>query len=245
MAVIQYSALVTQLRGKLGGSQFNKGHAGYSLQRKSTPTIRQTPAQLAQRQNISIIQRGWALESPARQSEALQAAMANPVSNRLGQQVTLTGYNHYVKMMSWRLLGAQQRAAYPIADYIRTNPSVAMQMGFAYLAMEVSGYDANLGTHLIMSGTRERVWSGGQPSEEFRMFVYITSVDEFGRVIGARRATFLTRFVTVPGSIGLVDVYTGKSSVYTAGGYALVEVRTRNLAAGAEVGYWSQIIQLQ
>lgn len=245
MAVIQYSALVTQLRGKLGGSQFNKGHSGYSLQRKSTPTIRQTPAQLARRQIMSLVQRSWKEETAERKNQAAQAAISNPVYNRLGQQVILSGYNHYVKMMFWRLLRNPLDPENTIGAQIYTTPVNSAQVSFTNVELSIGestriGYALyTLNCQYLQQGTPTG------PAAFTRIYVYITKVDSQGRRVQGARPVFVLKNQWPLTGINHNERPFLTSYSFSAGDYVLLEVRTRHLGAGAETGYWSEVIQLQ
>lgn len=245
MAVIQYSALVTQLRGKLGGSQFNKGHAGYSLQRKSTPTIRQTPAQLRQRQIVSQVQRSWKEETEQRKNQAAQAAISNPTYNRLGQQVVLSGYNHYVKMMTWRLMGSPADPINTIAPAILTTPVASAQYYFSSLVMSI-GESIRIGyaTYTI-NGVSQISGTPTGTNSYTRGYVYITRVDSQGRRLQGARPVFVCKLQYSSQTVNHNDRPFLTSFYFKSGDYVLFEVRTRNLGAGAETGYWSEVIQLQ
>lgn len=97
MAVIQYTAIVNQIRGKLNGSVFNKGKTSYTLQRKQQGKRSQTTAQLRRRANFSSIQRSWKELTINERVTAEHAATLNPVRDRFGNEVVLSGYNHWVK----------------------------------------------------------------------------------------------------------------------------------------------------
>lgn len=97
MAVVQYTAAVNQIRGKLNGSVFNKYKTGYSLQRKQHPPIGARGNQLAVRSGYSAIQRRWKALSDNQRLSWQTTAAANPATNRFGEQVTLSGYNQFIK----------------------------------------------------------------------------------------------------------------------------------------------------
>ena len=245
MAVIQYSALVTQLRGKLGGSQFNKGHAGYSLQRKSTPTTRQSPAQMAQRQRLSIVQRAWKEETPERQLQAAQAAQSNPVSNRLGQQVVLSGYNHYVKMMAWRLLAGVGQETRSLSIAIDTTPQPSLVQHLPNLVIElVGGYnDGGYVVNVSSNKNREGIWGGSV--QAIRAYIYIQPSDESGKPLTNSRRVFVAYEIWKSTGVSLANLRVLTSEYLATGMHVLVEVINRNIDAGAVVGYSSQVIQLQ
>lgn len=236
MAVIQYSALVTQLRGKLGGSQFNKGHAGYTLQRKSTPTIRQTAAQLAQRQRVSTVQRSWKTETDLRKMQAAQAAQSNPVTDRFGQQVILSGYNHYVKMMTWRLFVQPGGSLNPISDEIITTPVAQSTSIIVSAEMTLQGYD-NQGRP-VFSGEIQRTRDGipTGTTNQSRVFYYMRRVDEYGRILPNSREFFLFRLSHVNATTTFSDRWVYTSLPIESGQYYRLEARTINLGAGAITG---------
>ena len=245
MAVVQYSALVTQLRGKLGGSQFNKGHNVQTLQRKSTPTIRQTPAQMRQRQIMGIVQRAWKTETPERRAQAAAAAQSNPVYNRRGQQVVLTGYHHYVKMMSWRLLIGVGQNLLPITGAIVTSPVGAYAIELSVSSMSAS-IDSQTGdVFFTLVAAKYAVGVPPEPTILTRAYFYITPVDGLGRRCSGGKTVFWLYTTAVTGNANFDNrLILGALGAYGFT-HVLLEVRTRRTDAGAETGYWSQIIELQ
>lgn len=103
MAVVQYTAIVNQIRGKLNGSVFNKGKNAYTLQRKQQPKKGLTKLQSDVRGVFSRVQRSWKLTTPQDRAVAAQSAVNNPVRDRFGNEVVLSGYNHWVKANVIRL----------------------------------------------------------------------------------------------------------------------------------------------
>ena len=244
MAVIQYSALVTQLRGKLGGSQFNKGHAGYSLQRKSTPTIRRTPAQLRWRQTISLIQRSWKNESAVRKNQATQAALSNPTTDRFGQQVVLSGYNQYVKIMSWRSSVVGGQPPLPLNRPILATPVNSALLSLPVLSIFISGVDVNGHTNFVWSAERITTGTPTGTTSDTRSYVFITRVDAGGNPMPGARPVYIRYLGYNDEPFSDVNGYFQSSEYFNNGDRVLVEVRTRHTGAGAETGYWSNVITL-
>lgn len=104
MAIIQYTAIVNQIRGKLNGSVFNKTRTGYTLQRKQQPLHRTSALQSRRRSAFSQAQRRWKELTPIQQLGAQVSSDNNPTTDRLGNQVVLAGYNHFVKANIMSLL---------------------------------------------------------------------------------------------------------------------------------------------
>lgn len=244
MAVVQYSALVTQLRGKLAGSQFNKNKTGYSLQSKSTPTRRQSPAQIRQRQAIGLVQRTWASETDARRNQATQAANSNPTSDRFGNQVALSGYNQYVKMMSWRLLTHIGGTPVSIGDPIITTPVAAGRLDITNLVLQFNGYDSN--GRLLLRRSFDRniavTPTGGNASS--RAYLFLIQTDENGRILTNAREVFFSAFGFSMAHVALFSQPVHTSWYFAAGQYYLFRVYSRNLYAGAETAFSEQLVQI-
>ena len=95
MAVIQYSGLVSQVRGKIQGTVFSKGHAGFTAYKKGTPRQLKTSEQLRVMQGMSTNGHTWNELDSADKSVWNDIAIANPVPNRIGDTVTLSAYHYY------------------------------------------------------------------------------------------------------------------------------------------------------
>lgn len=97
MAIVQYTGIVNQLRGKLNGSVFNRYRTGYSMQKKQQPPQGFRGNQLRQRAVYSVVQRLWKTLTPSQHNAWATTAAQNPATDRFGNQVTLSGYNQYIK----------------------------------------------------------------------------------------------------------------------------------------------------
>lgn len=98
MAIVQYSALVNQIRGKLNGSTLSRNRSVNTLYRKGQPTRAATQKQTERRSVFSTVQRLWKTLTPALRTDYEEAAHNNPTTDRFGNPVTLTGYQHYMKV---------------------------------------------------------------------------------------------------------------------------------------------------
>lgn len=95
MAVIQYSGLVSQVRGKIAGTVFSKFSTGFNAYKKPVPRKLKTSAQLQVMAGMSTNASTWNLLSPEEKEDWASIAAANPVTDRLGNLVYLTGYHFY------------------------------------------------------------------------------------------------------------------------------------------------------
>lgn len=102
MAIIQYTGIINQIRGKLNGSVFNRSRNAYTLQRKQQPTRAVRGLQSDRRNAFSFIQRSWAGLSTVQKSAWAQAAVDNPTTDRFGEPTILSGYNQFIKANLFR-----------------------------------------------------------------------------------------------------------------------------------------------
>lgn len=106
MAVIKYSGLVDQLRGKLNGTVFSRFHAGFNTYRKGQPSRWGSDTQQQRRQGLSLVASAWKNLTPAQRSDWKYVADNTPVSNRLGDLVTLPAFHYFVKYaFLYKLMG--------------------------------------------------------------------------------------------------------------------------------------------
>lgn len=122
MAIIQYTGIVNQIRGKLNGSVFNKSKNSYTLQSKQMPRKGMTALQAHRRRQFGVVQRAWKTLSAAEKADAELAAANNPVFDRFGNEVILSGYNHWVKT---NVIRVQNKL--PILPDIETDPAVGFE----------------------------------------------------------------------------------------------------------------------
>lgn len=97
MAVIQYTGLVNQIRGKVNGSVLNKSRTVNTVQKKQQPPKGGRGFQSEIRQDFSYAQRIWKDLTPSQQTSWQTAASFNPSRDRFGNQVVLSGYNQFIK----------------------------------------------------------------------------------------------------------------------------------------------------
>lgn len=102
MAIVQYTAAVNQLRGKLNGSTFNKSKTAYTLQRKQSQVKRARGLQGLARQHFQRAQREWKNTTAGQKGSWQSTAANNPATDRFGQQVILSGYNQFIKANIFR-----------------------------------------------------------------------------------------------------------------------------------------------
>lgn len=97
MAVVQYTGIINQLRGKLNGSVFNKSRNAFTMQKKQQQTKGSKGSQSEIRNVFSNVQRQWKDTTPTERADWQLAAQNNPSLDRFGNQTILSGYNQFIK----------------------------------------------------------------------------------------------------------------------------------------------------
>lgn len=227
MAVVQYTGIVNQIRGKLNGSVFNRARSVNTLQRKQQAPRRQVGYSSEPRNLFSVAQRSWAgLTGTQRQQWALAAAN-NPSRNRFGELVALAGYNQYVK-------------AYMLATYAGVTPPVTPVTSAAPSPDVTFASNDLLSFTTAPNGNTQIDWSviveANNPSPDFRMIVDVTLPQSAGITVNYSRFTHVGAFEVpaedeLSGSTDLGDRY----PLPQAGQYVFFRMRVVYVPNGAIV----------
>jgi hypothetical protein len=95
MTKVKFSALISEMRGKLNGSVFTKNRYGNALRTKVTPVNRRTSYQQAIKQRFTFFSQKWRTLTPE-QVNAWNAATEDfKSSNVFGDSIRPTGSNLY------------------------------------------------------------------------------------------------------------------------------------------------------
>jgi len=98
MALILPGPMAAEVRGSIGGTVFARNRFGNYARRRTKPVDRATEKQEAKRLLMAQLQVAWRTILTATQRNAwTAAAAATSYSNRLGQAITLTGINAYIR----------------------------------------------------------------------------------------------------------------------------------------------------
>lgn len=115
MASIQYSALVTDIKGKIQGSVFQKGSTRNIIRNKGATMRKSQPSQQLVHQKLQDLRREWSLRSLAEKSSWNAFAATYQRTDKFGTLRSISGYNFFVSINSNRLqLGLTVLASAPV-----------------------------------------------------------------------------------------------------------------------------------
>lgn len=130
MAVIKYSGLVDQLRGKLNGTVFSRFNAGFNAYKKGQPSRWGSDTQQFMRQGFQEAARIWKNLTPVQRSAWTEIALNSPVANRLGEPALLPAYQYMLKFYQYSRAAGR---AFTIAPNTSLQKPPAMIVDSAWL----------------------------------------------------------------------------------------------------------------
>ena len=101
MARIQYGALVTELKGKIGGTVFQSGRYGFQVRNKPTPIRTASGVQARVRGIMLTVSKAWRTLTSAERLAFDAIAPSWPALDSFGNPMLLTGYNVFCKTNWW------------------------------------------------------------------------------------------------------------------------------------------------
>lgn len=95
MALVKFSALISNMVGKLNGSVFSHVRGGTCLKNRTIPTQPNTPIQVIYRNALSNISGSWKFLDEKKRIQWNQAAIGKFRTNSLGDSYKMNGFSYY------------------------------------------------------------------------------------------------------------------------------------------------------
>ncbi|MBA7632833.1 hypothetical protein ES703_40388 [subsurface metagenome] len=105
MASIKFGGLVTEARGSIAGNTFARNKSGAYVRARTKPVNPKSDRQCEARVRIQVLAEYWhsALMSDVERGAWESYAKAVAMSNKLGEVIYLSGFNHFVRSNAARL----------------------------------------------------------------------------------------------------------------------------------------------
>lgn len=162
MAIFTPGAAIAAASGSVGGTTFSHNRGGPYIRRRAIPVNPQTPRQLAIRSFITYASQGWRTMTSNDQVAWQTWAQLHPITNALGNSITLTGHQAFVQLNA-RLLHDTQPP-------ITTPPLDAPPVGLLTLA-----FTADIGLGAVAAS-----WTPTPMIANERVIFYCAVVDSEG-----------------------------------------------------------------
>ena len=151
MARVQTSAIVSDVRGKVGGSVFQRSAQGLSLRTHSTPTNPRTNAQASSRSNLYALQVAWmSLTQDQRQAWDAWAQYQN-LSTGYFSTCKMTGQQAFIQLNRYRSLAGLSILSNPVfTPYTLPAYTVSWKLNGATLYAVFSGFTDHTTYHPLL-----------------------------------------------------------------------------------------------
>lgn len=104
------SPIFSEISGSIAGATYFKGKSGLTVRARTTPVNPNSPAQVTARNSLSQASTAWSDILTQSQREAwTQYAINTPVTNKLGDELVLSGQQMYVRCNQPRLASGLER----------------------------------------------------------------------------------------------------------------------------------------
>lgn len=203
MAKVKFSALVSEMRGKLNGSVFSRNRGGSYLRNKVTPLNPQTLAQTLVRSSFTAISQSWKALTQA-QRDAWNSAVNNFIGTDIfGDQKTPSGFNLFMKLNKNLLdVGAATLTLPPVPGSVQAFTSLALSANTTAGTFDMTSSDP------VAADTAIKVFAtaGVSPGKEFvkSEFRQIGVLPAASLAVNDFATEYIATFGSLP-SIGLKD----------------------------------------
>lgn len=139
MALVKYSAIISNIRGSIGSATFQVQLGGNVLRSKPRPSNRNTPEQSIIRQNIKTVQAAWSALTSEQRSSWFNFLSFVPSYQRRSPGVQLTGFTLFLRYNSIRLAAGfplLTTLSYVELDVLQPVPVVIFSEGVLFLSYD-------------------------------------------------------------------------------------------------------------
>jgi len=137
MATVKLGPMVVEARGKIGGSVFSRNKGGGYVRAYANPTNPQSGRQQIVRGYMATLQAYWRDTCTADERDGWESLAAETdFSNRVGDQIRISGLNLFLRTNTLRLLGSQAVLA--------AAPTAPARYGGTLLTFEEDGVSGDI-----------------------------------------------------------------------------------------------------
>lgn len=185
MALLVPGAVVSVLSGKIGGTVFARNRGGAYARSYAIPTrVTSTLAQ-AQKAAFAAASQGYANLTTAQIAAWDQYGQENPVSNRIGQLITLKGQSWYVGCNTRLIVAGETPLTLPpilAAPVIAVASNPVVDTSDSSATIEVAAHTADASIRIIIYGARS-VSAGKRYLENLYTGIYLSAAGASGTTL--------------------------------------------------------------
>jgi hypothetical protein len=216
MALLVPGAVVSVLSGKIGGTVFARNRGGAYARSYAIPTRVTSASAQAQKAAFAAASQGYANLTTAQIAAWDQYGQENPVSNRIGQLITLKGQSWYVGCNSRLIFAGETPLTLPpilAAPVIAVASNPAVDTSDSSAEIDVAVHSADASIRIAVYGARS-VSAGKRYLENLYTGVFLSAAGasgttlSFGTELEAKLGEIQTG-VTYHFKVVMLDIRTG------------------------------------
>ena len=185
MALLVPGAVVSILSGKIGGTVFARNRGGAYARSYAIPTrVTSTSAQLI-KAAFAAASQAYANLTTAQIAAWDQYGQENPVSNRIGQLITLKGQSWFVGCNTRLIVAGESQISLPpilAAPVIAVADNPAVDTSDSSATIDVAAHTADASIRIIVYGARS-VSAGKRYMENLYTLVYLSAAGASGTTL--------------------------------------------------------------
>lgn len=214
---IKFSALVSDMRGKLNGSVASRNRGGSYLRNKTTPVNPQTPEQQAVRSNFGNISSQWRGLEEASRENFRQFAKEMPYIDIFGDQRYLSGSQMFQRTGINRSLVGEPPLDNP--EFPEAFPIFSEEISFSLISS--------------LDGVALAFQNLPATSDEMLLLIYATPGQSAGITFAKNKLRLLGAFETgAGGSLSISTEYTSRLGAPSEGSKVFVRMALIDVVAG-------------
>lgn len=176
MARIKFGAIVTDMRGKLGGHVFQKGNQSRVMKTGSVPRAVDNQFVRDGKERLSSVQAEWRGLSVADKARWQFFATQNPQFNVFSDPITLTGLQYYTKLASAYIRTGYVFPLSIVGFNVEPNP-----YNFTSCDLNITTNVASIQGNSLPAGSSWQLWVVRLPNESVKV--------AFGKFVWSRNVT--------------------------------------------------------
>ena len=164
MARVKFTAIVSEIRGSLGGNTFQANRYGFTLKNKSLQGFPNSLLQNFSKASLTQILQGWQNLTDAQRAQYNTYASSFPQYPKSGSTVALSGFEVWAKFnlqMACVGIAASPNAVLAPVVVPSYNPSLVTSGGLLSLYL---GLSEHLDGHNVLIRASQRMWNTTNPS---------------------------------------------------------------------------------
>ena len=226
MALIKTGSIISDIRGKVKGTVFQRTAGGLTLRSQSAPINKNSNRQTKTRNFTNILQQQWRLLSPEERQTWLQFTNFNPIQQKRNSELFINGQQAFIKLNSYRLEYGFTILTTPQFSKCETTPvDISIQLAGPNLFVRTDRVMNSRFEFIVLFMTVNLIPTINNPGSRFKLIKFTTTnsdnfniKDEYKAIFGIlpkRESKIFFKFTNADKFSGLLFPFKIKSTILT------------------------------